>query len=72
MDVSQHASRNSARIKQLRLEKGYKQEDMLEFEISLRQYQRMEQDPLSVVSLWQLFKLAKAFDIDICDLIDFS
>lgn len=62
----------SARIKQLRLEKGYKQEDMLEFELSLRQYQRMEQDPHSVVSLWQLYKLAKAFEVDMSELVDFK
>lgn len=61
----------SVRIKELRLEKGYKQEDMMGFEMSLRQYQRMEQDPESVVSLWQIYKLAKAFDIDISDLVNF-
>lgn len=60
----------SARIKQLRLERGYKQEDMTDFELSLRQYQRMEQDPSSIVSLWQVYKLAQAFEIDIIDLLD--
>lgn len=58
------------RIKQLRLERGYKQEDMTDFELCLRQYQRMEQDPRSIVSLWQLYKLAKAFQIEITDLLD--
>lgn len=61
----------SARIRELRLEHGYKQEDMVEFELSVRQYQRMEQDPQSVVSLWQLYKLAKGFNIDISELVDF-
>lgn len=61
----------SARIKELRLQKGYKQEDMQEFELSLRQYQRMEQDPGSVVSLWQIYKLAKAFGVDVSELVDF-
>ena len=46
------------------------QEDMADYELSVRQYQRMEQDPTAIVSLWQLFKLAKAHDLDIHDLLD--
>ena len=57
------------RIAELRAERGYSQEDMTEFELSLRQYQRMEQDSSAIVSLWQVFKLAKAFDIEIEDLL---
>ena len=57
------------RISELRAERGYSQEDMTEFELSLRQYQRMEQDSSAIVSLWQVFKLAKAFDIEIEDLL---
>jgi transcriptional regulator with XRE-family HTH domain len=70
-EFQQFQRKLSARIKELRLAHGYKQEDMLEFELSLRQYQRMEQDPQSIVSLWQLYKLAKAFDIEVNDLVDF-
>lgn len=58
------------RIVTLRKEHDYSQEDMTEFELSLRQYQRMEQDPTAIVSLWQVFKIAKVFDIDVCDLLD--
>jgi DNA-binding XRE family transcriptional regulator len=59
-----------ARIKALRIEQGYTQEDMTEFELSVRQYQRMEQDPQAIVSLWQLYKLSKAFGIDVSELLD--
>ena len=59
----------SERIAELRKNHGYSQEDMTEFELSLRQYQRMEQDATSIVSLWQLYKLAKAFDMEIEDLL---
>jgi transcriptional regulator with XRE-family HTH domain len=69
-DFQQLQRKLSARIKQLRLERGYKQEDMTEFELSFRQYQRMEQDPSSIVSLWQIYKLAKAFGTDVSDLLD--
>lgn len=53
------------KIKNLREEQGYTQEDMTDFELSLRQYQRMEQDPTSIVSLWQIYKLAKAFSLNV-------
>ena len=57
------------RIKSLREERGYTQEDMTDFELSLRQYQRMEQDPGSIVSLWQVYKIAKAFNLNIDELL---
>jgi len=57
------------KIKSLREEQGHTQEDMTEFELSLRQYQRMEQDPTSIVSLWQLYKIAAAFNISIDELL---
>ena len=59
----------SERIVSLRKQRGYSQEDMTEFELSLRQYQRMEQDATSIVSLWQLYKLAKAFDMELEELL---
>ena len=54
----------------LRKSRDMVQEDMADYELSVRQYQRMEQDPTAIVSLWQLFKLAKAHDLDIHDLLD--
>ena len=58
------------RIKALREEHGYTQEDMTDFELSLRQYQRMEQDPTAIVSLWQMYKVAAAFNMTLDELLD--
>jgi transcriptional regulator with XRE-family HTH domain len=58
------------RIKELRKQHGYTQEDMTDFELSLRQYQRMEQDPASITSLWQVYKLAQAFEITVDELLN--
>jgi hypothetical protein len=30
----------------------------------------MEEDPTAIVSLWQIFKLAKVHDLDIHELLD--
>jgi hypothetical protein len=54
----------------LRKARNMVQEDMADYELSVRQYQRMEQDPTAIVSLWQLFKLAKAHNLDIHELLD--
>ena len=54
----------------LRKARNMVQEDMADYELSVRQYQRMEQDPTAIVSLWQLFKLAKAHNLDIHALLD--
>lgn len=58
------------RIRALRKQKAYSQGDMTKFELSMRQYQRMEQDPTAIVSLWQLYKIAKALDLSIDELLD--
>ena len=48
------------------------QEDMPDYELSVRQYQRMETDPTAIVSLWQLFKIAKAHNRKIDELLHFD
>ncbi len=58
------------RILSLRKSRDLVQEDMAEYELSVRQYQRMEEDPTAIVSLWQIFKLAKVHDLDIHELLD--
>lgn len=58
------------KIMVLRKSKGLVQEDMASYELSVRQYQRMERDPSAISSLWQLFKIAKAHSIDIKELLD--
>ena len=59
-----------ARIVALRKSRNLVQEDKADYELSVRQYQRMEQDPTAIVSLWQIFKLAKAHNLDIHQLLD--
>jgi hypothetical protein len=63
---------NKLRDKTIRLRKSRDlvQEDMADYELSVRQYQRMEQDPTAIVSLWQVFKIAKAHNLDIHELLD--
>ncbi|MGB2217267.1 MAG: hypothetical protein ACPHZ8_02880 [Porticoccaceae bacterium] len=43
---------------------------MAEYELSVRQYQRMEQDYRAIVSLWQVFKIAKGHGMEIHQLLD--
>ena len=59
-----------ARIVSLRKNRNLVQEDMADYELSVRQYQRMEQDPTAIVSLWQIFKQAKAHNLDVHELLD--
>ena len=59
-----------ARIVSLRKNRSLVQEDMADYELSVRQYQRMEQDPTAIVSLWQIFKLAKAHNLEVHELLD--
>ena len=59
-----------SRIVALRKNRDLVQEDMADYELSVRQYQRMEQDPTSIVSLWQVFKIAKAHNLNIHELLD--
>ena len=59
-----------SKIRELHKSWGMVQEDMANYELSVRQYQRMEEDPTAIVSLWQIFKLAKAHDLDVHELLD--
>ena len=43
---------------------------MADYELSVCQYQRMEQDPKAIISLWQVFKIAKADNLDLQQLLD--
>ena len=59
-----------AKIIVLRKDRNLVQEDMADYELSVRQYQRMEQDYRATVSLWQVFKIAKGHDMEIHQLLD--
>ena len=54
----------------LRKNRDFVQEDMADYEISVRQYQPMEQDPTAISSLWQLFKIAKAHNLNVSQLLE--
>ena len=54
----------------LRKNRELVQEDMANYELSVRQYQRMEQDHTAISSLWQLFNIAKAHNLDINQLLE--
>ena len=58
-----------SRIIELRKKKGLTQEDMEKYELSLRQYQRIEQGETTNITLSNLFKIAKAFDVSVHDLL---
>lgn len=58
------------KIKQLRQEKAYTQEQMEAFELSLRQFQRIEHGETTNITLSNLFRIAKAFGITPKELLD--
>ena len=71
-DFLQLQEKLQKRIVSLRKNGHLVQEDVADYELSLRQYQRMEQDPKAIVSLWQLFKIAKAHGLDVDEILRFD
>jgi DNA-binding Xre family transcriptional regulator len=66
----QFCSKLRSKINRLRTERGLTQEDMQEFELSLRQFQRIEKGETKNITLSNLFKLSKAFKVSVSDLLD--
>jgi len=58
------------RIYELRKENGYTQEDMEQFELSYRQFKRIESGETINMTLSNLFKIAKAFKMKPHELLD--
>lgn len=58
------------KILRLRQEKGLTQEQMQDFELNLRQFQRIESGETKNITLANLFKIARAFHVKLSDLID--
>ena len=58
------------RIYELRKESGYTQEDMEKFELSYRQFKRIESGETINMTLSNLFKIAKAFKLKPHELLD--
>jgi len=59
------------RVRQLRTEKGLRQEDMCQFGFDYKYYQRIEYGEKNL-TLKTLNKLAKAFDVPVAELFNFE
>ena len=69
-DFRDFQSKLKTHLRELRKENGYTQRDLIESGVSKRNYERMEQEADSLVSLWQLYKIAKFYDCTISELLD--
>ncbi|HEX7028372.1 MAG TPA: helix-turn-helix transcriptional regulator [Gammaproteobacteria bacterium] len=69
-EFSRFTSKLAEKIYALRLERGLTQEDMQAFELSLRQYQRIEQGQTVNMTLSNIYKICKAFDVKPHELLD--
>ncbi|MBL1141580.1 MAG: helix-turn-helix transcriptional regulator [Proteobacteria bacterium] len=70
-DFERFARKVQKNIKRLRKEKGLSQEDLMDYDISLRTIQRIEQEKEPVnITLLTLKRLSKAFKIKTSDLLD--
>jgi transcriptional regulator with XRE-family HTH domain len=70
-DFELFARKVQRKIKKIRKEKGLSQEDLMEYDISLRTIQRIEQEKEPVnITLLTLKRLSKAFKIKTKDLLD--
>ena len=69
-EFTKFSQKLSEKILTLRKNNKLTQEDMMRFELSLRQFQRIEQNQTSNITLSNLFKIAKAFGIEPKDLLD--
>lgn len=58
------------RIRKIRKEKKHTQEEMMKFELSVRQFQRIESGNTVNVTLSNLYKISKALDIPLHQLLD--
>lgn len=58
------------KILRLRQERKLTQEQMQDFELNLRQFQRIESGETKNITLANLFKIAKAFRVKISELVD--
>jgi transcriptional regulator with XRE-family HTH domain len=70
-DFERFARKVQKKIKALRKERGLSQEDLMDYEISLRTIQRIEQEKEAVnITLLTLNRLSKALGIKTKDLLD--
>lgn len=69
-EFSVFAEKLREKIYRLRKKKKLTQEDMQSFELSLRQYQRIESGQTINMTLSNIFKIAKALNIKPSQLLD--
>lgn len=69
-DFAVFSDRVREKIKLLRLEKGLTQEQMEDFELNIRQFQRIESGETSNITLSYLFRIAKALGVSPSDLLE--
>ena len=58
------------RIAELRYQRGLTQEDMQQYGLSLRQYQRIESGETENITLANLYRIAAAFGLPLSKLLD--
>lgn len=71
-EFNQFTDQLKLRICELRKKQGLTQADMERFELSLRQYQRIEKGDTVNVTLGNLYKIAKALKTDLNQLLDIN
>ena len=69
-EFRRYTERLIKRIQALRKQQGLTQEQMQVFELTLRHYQRIESGETVNITLFNLFKLAKAFEMKPHELLD--
>ena len=70
-DFERFARKVQKNIKQLRMESGLSQEDLMDYEIALRTTQRIEQEKEAVnTTLLTLYRISKALGIKTKKLLD--
>ncbi len=69
VEFERFARKLRQRIQELRQQKELTQEGMQDFELNLRQFQRIESGETKNITLANLFRIAKAFDVRISELL---
>ncbi len=68
-EFQQFSKQLRQRIAYLRHQKGFTQEDMQTLGLSLRQYQRIESGETENITLANLYRIARAFDLSVSELL---
>lgn len=70
-EFERYTKKVQKKIKELRLQHGLSQEDLMQYDLSLRTVQRIEKEGEAAnLTLLTLFKLCKAFGVKPCELLD--